>query len=175
MRLPLRFRGIISPAVAGFAGCFLLGAVLFRDPGSIHSGTQPIAFNHAKHIANGLSCTDCHTGAKDEVRATLPALDTCMACHAAALGQSKEEEKLRALAAAGTELGWTKHVRVPSHVYFSHRRHVALGKLECTRCHAGMEKLTSPPEQALGSFRMSNCIECHTRMQARTDCNDCHR
>ncbi len=160
-------------APGGFALCFVLGAFAFLGQG--HAPTQPIAYNHAKHIANGLSCVDCHTGVETQARATLPSIDICMGCHAAALTKSAEEEKIRTLAAAHREADWIRLTRVPAHVYFSHRRHVAIAKMACATCHGAMEKLTSPPSKPFRVFTMDTCLECHQRNGGGTDCNDCHR
>ena len=159
----------------GFGASFLLTGLVFLGFNANHLTPQPIAYNHAKHIENGMSCTDCHTGAETQARATLPTLDTCMACHAAALTKSAEEEKIRRLAAAGKELEWVRLTRVPAHVYFSHRRHVAFAKLSCATCHGPMEKLTVPPDKPFKDPTMDSCIECHEKNRAGTECNDCHR
>lgn len=162
------------PLLTGFTLFAVLGSLFFGHRlGS--SRQQPIAFNHSKHLAAGMACTDCHAGAQNEARATLPPLATCLVCHETALTQSPEENKLRTLAAAHQEPAWAPLTRVPSHVYFSHRRHVALAKMECVTCHGAMEKLTAPPRRLFRPLTMSNCIGCHTQKGASTDCNDCHR
>jgi len=161
-------------AAAGFAAFFLLGNMAFwLRPAT--SAVQPIAFNHAKHIANGLNCTDCHAGAQDQARATLPPLATCLTCHESALTQSPEEAKIRTLAASGQPLRWTRLTRVPPHVYFSHRRHVQLAGLKCEGCHGPVQQATTPPGRAFRAFTMAVCINCHEQRGFKTDCNDCHR
>ncbi len=163
------------PMLAGFGAFFLLGGLFFsgRQPEASHA--QPIAFNHSKHLSSGMSCTDCHIGAQTQARATLPTLETCLTCHEAPLGESKEEQKIRAFKAAGAELAWRPLTRVPSHVYFSHRRHVQAAGLDCATCHGAMEKLTAPPQKLFRPLSMDNCLECHEKSRANTDCNDCHR
>ncbi len=163
------------PFVAGFAVLFLAGSFFFSGHNSMAPGVQPIAFNHSKHLASGMSCTDCHVGAEAQAHATLPTLATCLTCHENALTESSEEKKLRAFAAAKTELAWNPLTRVPAHVYFSHRRHVQIAGLKCAECHGAMEKLTAPPQKLFRPLTMDNCLQCHQQKQARTDCNDCHR
>lgn len=171
------FRGFVSSVwtlPTTFGLCFGLGTLIFMN----HTGTaitQPIAFNHSKHIENGLACTDCHAGVETQARATLPGLDTCLACHESALTTSPEEQKIRTLAAAGKELAWVRLTKVPPHVYFSHRQHVAFAKLPCAGCHGPVEQSSRPPDRPLLTLTMDSCIECHTKNQARIDCNDCHR
>jgi cytochrome c7-like protein len=160
--------------LAGF-GLVFVAQTLFLHGSAVRSGPQPIAFNHAKHIAAGLECVNCHTGARTEEHATVPALAVCMGCHETAVGKSPEEAKIRTFAAAGREIPWQPVTHVPTHVYFSHRRHVTLGKLECGTCHGAMETLTAPPPAPARRLDMATCIACHEKKHARTDCNDCHR
>jgi hypothetical protein len=160
---------------SGFLLFFALGLLLFQWILAGNPGEQPIEYNHAVHIESGLECTECHAGAQDQARATLPTLDTCLLCHSEPLTESPEEEKIVALAAAGQEAPWIQLTRVPGHVYFSHRRHVALGELECSQCHGPMETLTRPPERPFRALDMDDCMECHEQRSIRNDCNDCHR
>lgn len=168
--------GWSGPAtVAGFGAGFLLTQVLWLllRPGAPVS--QPIAFNHAKHIAAGLTCTNCHSGAQAEARAALPGIQVCLSCHEAAVTDSAEEAKIRRAAAAGEDLRWTKVTRVPAHVYFSHRRHVQAAQLSCAQCHGPVEKATVPPGRPFRVMTMDACLGCHQQKQVQTDCNDCHR
>lgn len=162
------------PLLLGFGLCFLGTFAIFAAMGH-RSGPQPIAFNHARHIENSITCTDCHAGAQSQEHATLPTLATCMTCHESALTQSAEEEKIRTLAKQGKELVWIQLTRVPAHVYFSHRRHVQLAGLDCATCHGPVEKAKVPPRQPFRLMTMNTCIQCHEKSRARTDCNDCHR
>ncbi len=162
-----------GPLVAGFLVFAAAAPVLRNGPGE--TGVQPIAFNHAKHVAGGMGCTDCHAGAQTEVRATLPPAALCMGCHAAPLAGTPAEERLRVLAGGGAEIAWRPVTGLPAHVYFSHRRHVAIAGLECGACHGAMEKLTAPPRAPLRELSMKTCMACHERSKAGNDCNDCHR
>jgi hypothetical protein len=108
-------------------------------------------------------------------RATLPDVSTCMTCHESALSKNPEEAKIRDAAAAGKDLPWTQFTQVATHVYFSHRRHVQAGKIECATCHGAMQKLSAPPTARFRPLDMDDCINCHTQRGLKTDCNDCHR
>lgn len=152
-------------------GYFLLGRVL--PP--LSSSSQPIRFNHALHAANGLGCEDCHAGARQQAKATLPGIDTCLNCHQEAVTKSDEEEKIRAFARAGQEIPWVQLTRVPAHVYFSHRRHVALAGLACADCHGPMETRTEPPRRPFRPVTMAACLQCHEQRKVNNDCNACHR
>jgi hypothetical protein len=163
--------GPARAAVGAFVVCFAAGLFVWGHTRT----TQPIAFNHSKHIENGIACTDCHAGAQEQARATLPEISTCMTCHENPMGQSPEEAKIRAAAAAGRELVWQQNARVPPHVYFSHRRHVQAGRVDCSECHGAMQKATKPPTARFRRLDMNDCIGCHTQRGVKTDCNDCHR
>lgn len=173
MQIPAHWQK--SSAVFGFAVFFGLGYFLFIWGFSEGAPSQPIRYNHAVHIANGLTCVDCHTGAREQVKATLPTLETCLMCHAEAVTDSPEEEKIRQLAAAGQGISWRRINRVPPHVYFSHRRHVALGGLECAECHGPMETLTAPPQRPFRPLSMEACLDCHQQRKVDSDCDRCHR
>ncbi len=163
-------------------GFFVLGVALFFAGGLIvlprwiHSSvTQPIQFNHNKHKQAGLGCTDCHGTVLDQAAAGLPDLSLCITCHEAAVTESKEEEKIRTIAAGGGELAWNQVTRMPEDVYFSHRRHAKLAKLDCSVCHGNVGESVRPPEQPAVPMMMDNCLDCHQKMRANVDCYACHR
>ncbi len=162
-------------AIAGFFVSVVLMLPAFFGYEHFHTAVQqPIAFNHAKHVANGVACTDCHSGVETQAHATLPEADTCMNCHQTALTSSPEETKLRDIAASGKPIAWQPLTQVPPHVFFSHRRHVAGAKLACAECHGPMEETTSPPPRALRTITMNTCLGCHKDKGVDADCNDCH-
>ncbi len=161
---------------------FVLGMVVFFAGGMftlsrwvVSSGPQPIQFNHNKHKEAGLNCVDCHSRVFDQAAAGLPDISTCLTCHETVLTPSKEEEKIRTLAAAGTNLAWIQVTRLPQDVYFSHRRHAQLAHLDCPVCHGGIGESTRPPVRPAISFSMSKCLDCHRKRHANTDCYGCHR
>lgn len=144
---------------------------IFAEPSTL----QPIEFSHKKHSDTGLPCDTCHQYFEDHASAGLPGVDVCMMCHTAALTQSQEEEKIREFAELGKEIEWVRLYRLPDHVYFSHRRHVVLGKLECSTCHGGIGESIKPPPKPEFEVAMPTCIACHQKMGADTDCYACHR
>lgn len=158
-----------------FAVFFGLGTIVLGPVWPENVPAQPIRFNHAIHVSNGLTCEDCHAGALTREKATLPQLDTCLTCHREAVTTKPEEEKIRVFARAGREIQWVQLMRVPEDVYFSHRRHTVLGGLKCAECHGPMESYTEPPRRAFRRMKMDDCIECHKQRKASNDCNDCHR
>jgi Cytochrome c7 and related cytochrome c len=140
---------------------------------------QPIAYNHNVHVeGEGLECSDCHQRVEEVVRATLPDLETCMDCHDSdpLADDSVEEAKLISHIEDGTEIDWKNVYHVPSHVYFSHRRHVTVGDLECSSCHGDVGTLTTPAEVPFYPVTMEACMDCHRKSEEVTnDCIACHR
>ena len=178
MKVPASFSVLkLTPpaAVAGFIVFFALGGTAYMGAQYAASPPrQPIAFNHAKHIENGLGCTDCHAGAQNQAKATLPTIDTCLTCHQTPLSSSPEEAKIRSLAAAGQDLQWVQLTQLPPHVFFSHRRHVTSGGLACAECHGPVEKSTVPLARPFRVLTMTTCLDCHQQHGVNSDCNDCH-
>jgi predicted CXXCH cytochrome family protein len=132
---------------------------------------QPLAFNHARH--KGVTCTVCHRGAETAARASIPQGDLCLKCHATA--PLPQAQGLWDAATKGARLPWTRVTHVPDHVYFSHRRHVGLARLECLSCHADIGARTAPPGRAPLRLDMDSCLACHRSEGATLDCAACHR
>jgi hypothetical protein len=137
---------------------------------------QPIAYNHAAHVKKlEIGCETCHeTSTAGEV-AGIPPLSTCADCHREANGPSPEEKKVVEAVLAGREIPWARLYDLPRHVYFTHRRHVAVARIACERCHGDMGSQTRPPPGPLVALTMDGCIECHRQRGASQDCDVCHR
>jgi hypothetical protein len=133
--------------------------------------TQALPFNHAKHAA--LTCAGCHAGIQTTQRAGFPPHEVCAKCHAAApAGVAPADwDQLQAL---GVRF-WKPVTRLPEHVMFSHRRHVALASLACASCHADIGERTAPPTRMPRRLVMDTCLTCHRAEGASEDCAGCHR
>lgn len=138
---------------------------------------QPIAFNHKVHVSAGLDCAMCHRYVREQAFATLPTLETCLMCHSAKVSDSPEEAKIREFAEKNEPLRWVRLYRLSpdAAAFFSHKRHVTVGGIECAICHGPMAERTTPPTKALVSFSMDFCIDCHDRKKVATTCVNCHR
>lgn len=153
-----------------FSG-FLLVVILFASTDRIK---QPIAFNHKIHAENGLECLDCHPYFEEHQSSGKPTIEVCSGCHEEPLGESEEEEKLIEYISAGKEIDWQRLYSVPEDVYFSHRRHVVLGGLECQMCHGSIGESLQPPSRPK-KITMKMCINCHEEKEVNNDCISCHR
>ncbi len=150
--------------------------------GCAHGPAQPVAFNHRLHSDNDVPCLTCHPTAATGQGATLPSVSVCRRCHEDVLYEGPEKVKIRLAAESGRELGWIPVFALRPYVYFSHFRHVTLGKLACAACHGDVERRTAPfapgasPFSGLGG--MHACLRCHDESHspyAGVDCVDCHR
>jgi len=138
---------------------------------------QPIAYNHKVHIENaGLKCNECHIYVETMASATLPSLELCRNCHdTAPVSDSPEELTLLKYVAEQKDIPWVKIYNVPDHVYFSHRRHVVGGELDCSACHGAMNEMTKPVTSQYLQVTMENCMACHRNNKVSNDCLSCHR
>jgi len=140
------------------------------------SFSQPIAYNHKKHIEEaGLNCFDCHPQVLTHPKASIPNIQFCKNCHEQAMTESKEEEKLVGYIKKNQQIPWVQVHRVPDHAYFSHRRHVSIGKVACQDCHGDVNNMTLPFSRPHVPIKMRFCISCHEKKRVNTDCTTCHR
>lgn len=137
---------------------------------------QPIAFNHLKHTSElGLSCDFCHQYVNSGAHAGLPNEEQCAICHRTTQGSSDEAARVTELVEAGAAIRFNKLFSMPDHVFYTHRRHVAIGELDCTECHGAIAETERPPGRALVAITMETCMECHRERGQTLNCNACHR
>jgi hypothetical protein len=159
--------------VVGFIfGFFLL--FLFISFGLGSKTEQPISFNHKKHAEQGLACDACHRYFQTQTFSGMPDINTCLECHKEPVTKNTEEEKIRQFHRDGKEILWKRIYEQPDHVYFSHRRHVVLGKLTCQNCHGGIGQNEKPPTRPWVRMTMKWCMDCHTKSKTTNDCLACH-
>jgi len=153
-------------------GCLLLFVLIGLGLGS--KAEQPLLFNHKKHKEQGMSCDTCHRYFKTQNFSGMPIIAVCMECHKDKITDSPEEEKIRAFFRNKEEIPWKRLYQQPDHVFFSHRRHVVLGKLECNICHGDIGQSEKPPSQPWVRMTMKWCMDCHAKSKASNDCLTCH-
>lgn len=140
--------------------------------------TQPVSFPHDKHVGLNVGCVACHTGAMDETRARVPSTDACKLCHRVERSFPATPPQLASFIASAQQIPWNQAQKMPDHVYFSHRRHVGLGKIACAQCHGDIGSSQQPITRAYlrtGEAGMAQCIDCHRKTGASKDCLACHR
>ncbi len=165
---------ILSLIAATLFIIFIASVLFFRNNNNI---VQPIAFNHKIHIDKvGMGCIDCHANVETMARATFPTLETCQTCHSGEpISESPQEKILLKYIAENKEIPWIQIYKVPDHVYFSHRRHVVGGTLECLSCHGNVAEMSLPVSSPAIKVTMNNCVNCHKNNKITNDCLTCHR
>lgn len=167
----------------------LVGAVLFFWKSTAQpSIQQPIAYNHKRHISEGLACKDCHKSALTGEAAGRPNEQTCRDCHdpgeleEGTEGKNPEIVKLLTYLKEKASIPWRRIFQLPEHVYFSHVRHVTTAKVACETCHGAMAEAVRPPVAPLVAITMDFCINCHVQQRSARagaavtrDCNACHK
>lgn len=164
---------LVGLGVLVIAAVFVIRAVV-TDPAAI---VQPIAFNHNLHVeGEGMECTDCHVYVEELPSAAIPSNNLCTDCHfEEPLSESEEEVRLLRFIEEGVEVPWVRIYSVPAHTYFSHRRHVVLGEIECMTCHGDVPALAEPAARPLTPLTMDWCMDCHYDRKVTNDCLACHR
>jgi hypothetical protein len=147
---------------------------LFINFGLGSKTDQPISFDHKKHVGQGLGCDACHRFFKTQTFSGIPDLNTCLECHKEPVTKSQEEEKIRQFQKSNKEIPWKRIYEQPDHVFFSHRRHVVLGKLDCKNCHGDIGQSERPPSRPWVTMTMKWCIDCHAKSKVTNDCLSCH-
>ncbi|MHC4413785.1 MAG: cytochrome c3 family protein [Planctomycetota bacterium] len=172
------FCAVLVLVIGGVA----LGALL-RDSATLPP--QPIAFNHKLHLerAQGITCEDCHQFVTSQVYAGLPSKFICFDCHDVDADESDngpdaDRSELTALAGyadAEGDIPWHRVTATREDVFFSHRMHVTVARIDCRECHPKMPDRTSPPTRGPLQIEMDTCIGCHEDNGASVDCVSCHR
>jgi len=157
----------------GLAAGFIL-FFLFIGLGFGSKTGQPISFNHKKHLEQGLECNSCHPHFKTQTFSGMPDIATCLECHKEPITKSPEEEKIRQFQKKRQEIPWERIYEEPDHVFFSHRRHVVLGKMDCQNCHGDIGQSERPPTKPWGKMTMRWCMNCHAGKKVTNDCLVCH-
>ena len=68
---------------------------------------------------------------------------------------------------------WKRLHNLPDHVYFNHSQHVAVGKVECQKCHGPIEKMEVVKQYA--PLSMGWCINCHRETEVKFKDNDFYK
>ena len=182
-----RFWHIVLPTGAIAVFSTLLAVGYSTEPDRFargYSPTQPIAFSHRLHAGdNHVPCLYCHTGAERSRHAGVPAVETCMNCHAVTRADNPEVQRVTAAFAANQPILWQRIYTLPDHVYFDHRPHVR-AEIACQSCHGEVQTMEHVSREML--MRMGKCLDCHRDpheavpagskiTSGPTNCFACHR
>ena len=165
------FNGIVFLYFGFFALITLGFAIYWHD--FKKAPEQPINFSHELHAGTlGLNCVFCHENVERSISATVPSVQKCMSCHSNVATDRKEIQKLTQYWENEEPIPWEKIHIVPDHVYFSHKRHLAVG-LDCQFCHGEVAAMARV--RKVRTLRMGFCVDCHLVNGASRDCYTCHK
>jgi Cytochrome c7 and related cytochrome c/Class III cytochrome C family len=135
--------------------------------------TQPIAFTHKVHLANGLQCVNCHIGVDQGPDARIPSVNFCMTCHRVIATRNPEIQKLAGYMTRGEDVPWQRvyGFEPSAHVKFNHAPHIRAG-VQCAECHGDMTKQTVAVRAV--NLNMGFCVQCHRQRDVSVDCVTCH-
>jgi hypothetical protein len=149
-------------------GAVVLSAYSGASSSQGRGPVQPINFKHPLHAGPvaagglGMNCLYCHNSANKSADVGMPAVNTCMGCHAGVLGSTPENKaeiaKLTKYYTAGRPVPWERIHKVPEYVHFPHVRHVNAG-VTCQSCHGPVQKMDRVYQYS--SLNMGWCINCH--------------
>jgi hypothetical protein len=163
---------LLAIAIGFAAGAFVVNSAIDRTEKVV----QPIDFSHALHAGKyKVPCMACHQRVMMGARASIPNIEVCSACHSTPLKKTPGELLVYQYVSGHKQIPWYSIYHVPDYVEFSHRRHVAIAKLDCKLCHGDMASLDSPPTKQFLQIKMQNCWNCHENHNVTTDCSHCHR
>jgi hypothetical protein len=177
MKLPILKKRKFFKSRWGILLCLAVGlmGIILIFPNAWSRVKQPLAFNHKIHAKNDLKCLDCHIYYEKQASSGEPRLAICAGCHEEPVGKSEKEKIVVEHVKSGREFEWQRLYRIPEDVYFSHRRHAVLEKIECEFCHGDIGQSDKPPSRPLKKMTMKKCLSCHQEKKAATDCISCHR
>ena len=163
------------------AGAVMISAYSGASSSKNRSPVQPIKFPHPVHVQKlGMNCLYCHYSANKSPDPGLPALSTCMGCHASIgpdrpasdLGPKRTSAEIKklwdyadvktpmtpGLGPNARPIPWIRIHKVPEYVHFPHMRHVNAG-VTCQSCHGQIQKMNQVYQFA--SLNMGWCVSCH--------------
>ncbi len=138
---------------------------------------QPFPYTHEPHIAAGIPCLYCHSGAYRGESAGLPTRAKCLGCHNNINAATPLLQQLDTYASKNASFVWTPVALLPDFVYFSHQPHIN-ANLDCTNCHGDVSKMKSAQPQS--NWTMGWCLSCHQKLAPDkfvklSDCVTCHK
>ncbi len=154
---------LVLGLLVGTAACFVAG----------WRGREEPRFSHAVHGEDqGLTCVQCHSGARLAAGAGMPGPQLCQPCHERFDADKPPDRRLAAYFDASGRFLRTPRSPLSVEVAFSHAAH-ALRDVGCRDCHADLDGGAAvPPTPAA---RKDQCMQCHQRAGRSNECAECHR
>jgi hypothetical protein len=154
----------------------IAGFYFFNKVPINNTGTGDVTFSHYVHTKqHNIKCKICHQNYEKQERAGIPTVETCAICHSEIINpKSEKEKKINEYVTNNKPIVWLNYYRVPDYAYFSHKRHVKIGNLDCVLCHGDMTEQKSKELTNFQPFLMDNCVNCHKQRNITIECGNCH-
>jgi hypothetical protein len=163
----------IGTGLLPVAAC-MLALIFVASSGVVaQSKDQPttVKFSHRFHVRDaGVACADCHTAAPASklVSDTLLAThENCKSCH-----EEQLSSKCTFCHTTDDPTSYTTTALPKHNLMFSHQKHVEEQKVECEKCHTGVDKAEIGIH--VGIPGMPTCNTCHNDVKASNACEGCH-
>jgi len=158
-------------------GLAVVAGMLWTRAQALAAPEQPIEYSHEIHVAAGVQCLYCHSGALRASTAGIPSVEKCMGCHAVIATDEPEVQQVASYGAQGDEIPWIPVNVQPDFVFFSHPPHLA-ASLNCETCHGDVSQM-GVARPAL-RMDMGWCLKCHLeqpeeKVARLADCVTCHK
>ena len=163
----LLFVVVHSGVIVVIAGLWYYATPKFWEVG--YMPVQPgNGFNHQIHAGKlGLDCRYCHTHVEESWHANVPAVSTCMGCHAEnklnvdpgfASATDDKVQFIRDAYATDSPIQWRNIHIVPDYASFPHNAHINAG-VSCFSCHGQIQAMPVVAQEK--SLSMGWCLDCH--------------
>ena len=157
--------GKAAPGPWGYSGAS--GYTRYLGQGIGRSPVQPVRFPHPVHVNTlQMNCVFCHFAAFKSPDPGLPALTSCMGCHAITAIDRPEVKKLAEAYNKRQPIPWVRVHKLPEYVQFTHVRHIYAG-ITCQTCHGQVQNMTQVFQYA--SLNMGWCVSCHVNGYSRAE------
>ncbi|MDI9319323.1 MAG: c-type cytochrome [Phycisphaerales bacterium] len=145
-----------------------------------HSGAEK---SRQAMVPSANVCMNCHKGIKEYTGAADHPLVTAEGIKVDGTAEIQKlydyagwdpEKKEYKRDAAGNILAkpieWVKIHNLPDHVYFNHSQHVAVGQIQCQRCHGPIEEMDEVYQ--FSPLSMGWCVNCHRQTNVQFESNN---
>jgi hypothetical protein len=142
-----------------------------REVGQTQQKPSSVKFSHRFHVRDaGVACADCHTAAPTSKLAS----DTLFAKHEQCQTCHEEQINSKCVFCHTNDDPSTYTATQPQrrNLIFSHETHVKGQKLECEKCHTGVDQAEIGISVRIPA--MPTCNTCHNDVKASNACEGCH-
>ncbi len=168
------------------------------------AGNPKLASDGTPLTGIGLDCTFCHRTVTTSNVAGIPPVETCVTCHRVIGSTQSEPLTILRTIGLGDDAGpiqWKRVHRLPDHVRFVHEPHIrfltasgntdvianrdesailagtnpdgsVMPSVTCSTCHGDIKTQTQVAQ--VEPLKMGQCVDCHRKNDAPTDCTTCH-